>query len=543
METVTAASRWKALEQFRSTPLRRAIDCSQLTIPSLIPESDQNYGSPQTNNKLPSLYQGVGSRGVAGLSAKLLLSLYPPNQPFFRLVIDKAKVETQLAQAGDDAEEFMSVLDEKLAVFERQIMQQMDELQARPALFEAVRHLIVGGNALLHVGQDSIRMFGLRSYVVDRDPEGNVTELVIKEHVSRQHVPVTMSKEERESDEPVDIYTHVTMSPEEDRVDWYQEYDGRKLAGTTGFSKTEANPYIVLRLHRIAGESFGRGIVEEAIGDLQSLEQLSKAIVQGSLLAAKAVGLVNPNGTTRADAVANAENGALVAGNAADVEFVTVDKNADFATALQTMQIIEKRLNFVFLNNEAATRDASRVTAEEIRLMATQLESGLGGTYSVLAHELQLPLIKRVMHIMGVQGSLPEIPGGLIQPVVQTGLEAIGRGNDKARLTNFIQTIGAALGPEALTRYVKPSELIRRFAASDGIDAAGLVKSAEELQLEQARQQQLMLEEQLAQGVIQGGATAAANPQATGSQGSQAAPRNRRQPTGGGAPTGAVTAA
>ena len=511
MKTVTAASRWKSLEQLRSTPLRRAIDCSKLTIPSCIPESDQNYGSlPQTYNKLPSLYQGAGASGVSNLSSKIGLALYPPNQPFFKLVLDKAKVQQQLAQMGDDASEIISQLDLKLASYERQIMQKLDELQARPAIAEAIRHLVIGGNAMLHVGKDSIRMFGLRSYVVDRDPEGHVRELVIREQVSREFLPVTTSnKEEGAEEEFCDVYTHVTMDPDEDRCEWYQEYDGRRLQAQSGFSKMDACPYLILRLHRVAGEAFGRGIVEEALGDLQSLESLSQAIVQGSLIAAKAVALVNPNGTTRADAISRAENGAVVAGNAADVEFLTVAKNSDFATALQTMQMIEKRLNFVFLNNEAATRDASRVTAEEIRLMATQLESGLSGTYSVLAHELQLPLVKRVMHIMGVDGALPAMPKGLIEPVVQTGLEAIGRGNDKARLTNFIQTIGAALGPEALMQYVDPSELIRRFAASDGIDTDGLVKTDDDLQNEQAQQQQLMLEEQLAQGAIANGATTA----------------------------------
>jgi len=519
MSQVTAASRWKHLERLRSTPLRRAIDCSKLTIPSCIPESDQNYGAYEQNyNKLPSLYQGVGSRGVAGLTSKISLALYPPNQPFFRLVMDKARIERQLAQMGDEAKEIESQLDLKLASYERMVMQKLDELQARPALFEAIRHLIIGGNALLHVGQDSVRMFGLRSYVVDRDPEGNVRELVIREQVSPEFLPVTSTQKEKESQELCDLYTHCTMDPDEDRCEWFQEYDGRKLQGQTGFSKMDACPFIVCRLHRTAGEAFGRGIVEEALGDLQSLESLSQAIVQGSLIAAKAVALVNPNGTTRADAISRAENGAVVAGNAADVEFLQVQKSTDFATALQTMQIIEKRLNFVFLNNEAATRDASRVTAEEIRLMATQLEAGLGGTYSVLAHELQLPLIKRVMHIMGRDGSLPDMPKGLIEPVVQTGLEAIGRGNDKARLTNFIQTIGASLGPEALTQYVNPTELIRRFAASDGIDTEGLVRSDVELQNEQAQQQQLLLEQQLAQGAIANGATTA-SPITPGPQG------------------------
>ena len=45
---------------------------------------------------------------------------------------------------------------------------------------------------------------------------------------------------------------------------------------------------------------------------------------------------------------------------------------------------------------------------------------------------------------------------------------------------------------------INPSELIRRFAASDGIDIAGLVKSEEELQAQQSQQQRVALEQQLA---------------------------------------------
>ena len=43
---------------YRSIYLRRAIDCSQLTIPSLIPESDENYQTgAEPYNRLRSLYQ------------------------------------------------------------------------------------------------------------------------------------------------------------------------------------------------------------------------------------------------------------------------------------------------------------------------------------------------------------------------------------------------------------------------------------------------------------------------------------------------------
>lgn len=506
----TAQARFDDLSMYRSIYLRRAIDCSQLTIPSLIPESDENYQTgAEPYNRLLSLYQGVGARGVSSISAKLLLALYPPSQPFFRLVIDKAQIENYMEQTGTQQEDLLSQLDVALSSVERQILTRLDKLQTRPALFEAIKHLIVGGNALLYVSPDNVRMWSLRSYVVDRDPEGNVSEIVIKETVSDKYLPEnTKPKEDTASgkDKANNVYTHVKFDKQQDRVEWHQEYMGKTVRGSQGFSRIDNCPYLCLRLHKIAGESYGRSLCEEAIGDLNSLESLSKAVVEGSLISAKAMFLVNPNGVTRADSLARAENGAIVAGNAADVEALQVGKAADMSVALQTMQLLERRLSFTFLMNESVQRDAERVTAEEIRLMAEQLESGLAGVYSMLSQELQLPLIKRVLFLMEQAGEIPPIPVDLVDPQITTGLEAIGRGNDKQRLTNFLQVTTAALGPEQMMSLINPSELVRRFAASDGIDIAGLVKTEQELQAQQSQQERLALEQQLASNAVSAGA-------------------------------------
>ena len=237
------------------------------------------------------------------------------------------------------------------------------------------------------------------------------------------------------------------------------------------------------------------------------------AIVQASLIMSKAVFLVNPNGVTRADVLARAEAGAVVAGNAADVEALQIGKSQDLSVALQTVQMLEKRIGFTYLANEAVQRDAERVTAQEIKMLAEQLESGLAGVYTMLSQELQLPLIRRVMFLMEKDGEIPPVPAGLVNPQITTGLDAIGRGNDKARLTNFIQVVAGTLGPEIMMQYLNPSELIRRFAASDGIEVTGLIKTEEELQAEQSQAQQLQLEQQLAQGQIDGGAVQPPTPQ------------------------------
>ena len=51
----------------------------------------------------------------------------------------------------------------------------------------------------------------------------------------------------------------------------------------------EKCPFIVLRLFRVAHEAYGRSFCEDLLGDLKSLEYLSKAIVEGSAAAAKII--------------------------------------------------------------------------------------------------------------------------------------------------------------------------------------------------------------------------------------------------------------
>ena len=54
-----------------------------------------------------------------------------------------------------------------------------------------------------------------------------------------------------------------------------------------------------LRFSTVDGEDYGRGRVEEFLGDLKSLEALSQAIIEGSAAAAKVVFTVSPSATTK----------------------------------------------------------------------------------------------------------------------------------------------------------------------------------------------------------------------------------------------------
>jgi hypothetical protein len=491
----TAESRYRYLEPEKSLYLDRAIECSKYTLPTLITDNDRSSGK-QVYNKITTTFQGLGARGVNNLAAKLLIALLPPNQAFFRLSVDDIKLQQEL----DNFKELQSEFEQKLSLMERAVMRNIEESGDRTALFEALKHLIIGGNALLYVTEKGTRVYPLKSFVLNRDPEGNILEVVVREEVNPEVLPEGLAPKNQDGnllDKSVFLYTYIDWDYAKDRCKWYQEAYGKRI-GKEGSVPIEKAPWIPLRLYRVAHEAYGRSFCEELLGDLKSLEYLSKAIVEGSAAAAKIIFLCNPNGTTRPDSLARAANGSIVAGNPNDVAPLQMQKQADLTVALNTIARIEQRLSFAFLLNsaiQAGAQGRDRVTAEEIRMVAQELEAGLGGVYSILSVELQLPLVKRKMALMEKSGSLPKLPKDVVTPRITTGLDALGRGNDKAKLIEFISTLAQTMGPEVMGKFVNNRELITRLAASDGLDTYKLIKSDEQL-MEEEQQQAMMMQAQ-----------------------------------------------
>ena len=484
----TAAGRYAQLQSSRSTFDREAKDSSKLTIPSLIPESTVG-----TKAKIKTPFQAVGARGVNSLASKLLFALLPPSTAFFKLSIDSLELLKQ-GQEGLETE-----IDKGLRTIETALMNEIEISNDRVAMFEALKHLIVGGNVLLYLTDDGLKVYPLSKFVCKRDAVGNVLEIITQESVHPNALPEEFLEQikkkenydEKMMDSDLDIYTYVKRV--NDDFMWYQECKGEKIPGTDGRSKVDVSPWITLRFVRIDGEDYGRGYVEEYRGDLISLEALIQAIIEGAAASAKTLFLVNPNGVTRAATLAKAPNGAIREGSAADISVMQVNKGADFNVSFSAIQRIESRLEYAFLMARSVQRDAERVTAAEVTMMANELENSLGGIYSILTQEFQLPYLKRRMHMLVRSGKAPKLPEKIVKPKIVTGVQGLGRGNDRNKLVEFIGTVSQALGPDIMRQYMNVDEAIKRLANSIGIDTANLVKTQEEIQAEQQALQQQQL--------------------------------------------------
>ncbi len=485
----SAEGLYTSLEGKRYQYLDRARSSAKLTLPYVMP--DDGFGS---HSRLETPFQGIGARGVNNLASKLLLALLPPNAPFFRLAVD----EYGLQQEGAPPE-LVTEIEKSLQQIEESFMEEVSRGTYRTAIHEALKQLIVTGNALLYVPDDGgVRVFHLDRFCVERDPMGNVLYICTKETLSYMSLTPEMKEvcgHHEGSEDDVNLYTAVCRQEKGWKV--WQEINGNVIPKSEGFYGLDKNPFIPLRFTRIDGEDYGRGYVEEYLGDLQSLEALTQAIVEGSAAASKVLFLVNPNGTTRAKTLADSPNGAITQGNAQDVTTLQVNKFNDFRVAQETINVIKDRLGHAFLLTSGTVRQAERVTAEEIRMLGMELESALGGLYSLLSSEMQLPLVNRLMEVMNKKNKLPKIPKDVVKPIIITGVEALGRGNDLQKLDLFLAGAAQVVGPEAIAQFVKVSEYFKRRAISLGIKTDGLVKSEEEMAMEAQQAQQMQMAEKL----------------------------------------------
>ena len=495
---MNARERYDSLTSDRSQFLDTAVECSKLTLPYLI-QDDLNLKINHRNLITP--WQSVGAKAVVTLAAKLMLALLTPQTSFFKQQVRDDKLGDELPK------EVRSELDLSFSKIERMTMDYIAASSDRVVVHQALKHLIVGGNALVFMGKDGLKHFPLNRYVVNRDGNGNVLEIVTKELISRKVLGVELPDPEPNNvaggnsgsdGEDVEVYTYVKLDGKSGRWIWHQEADDKILANSRSTAPKSASPWLVLRFNTVDGEDYGRGRVEEFLGDLRSLEGLSQALVEGSAAAAKVVFLVSPSSTTKPQTIAQAGNGAIVQGRPEDVAVIQVGKTADFATAANMAQQLERRIAEAFM--QLNIRQSERTTAEEVRLTQLELEQQLGGIFSLLTIEFLIPYLNRTLLILQRSKEIPAIPKDLVRPQIVAGVNALGRGQDRESLTQFVGTIAQALGPEALLKYINPSEAIKRLAAAQGIDVLNLVKTEQELQQEmqmaqQAAQQQALTEQ------------------------------------------------
>ena len=460
---------------------------SELTLPYLFADSSFSSSSNYTD-KISQSYCG---RLINTLKAKMGMSLLPPSTASFRLEPNKEAL-MQISQGDPD---FMAEVYAKISGVTNQITKEIEAQQIRDTLFDLLLQLIAVGCVVMEkIENDGIMIHTLRNFAVDLDARGEPRALCVLEKKKDLPEGITATEEKDE----YNLYTLVEKNFEDGK--WYvtqsieDEIVGSELKYTD-----DTVPFQYIGWNWTTGDKYHRSYAEDYYEDMEQYNSLAGLITKGSIVASKVLILVDERGNrTRMADVADSENGAIINGRADDITAFQLQKNFDFQVPMERLQDLQKNLASAFLMNESVTRDAERVTAQEIRFMAQELEtSSLSGVYSKLSKKVSKRIVKWIMNELKID--FKEVSINVI-----TGLDALGRSQEAQKLDALVMRMAQM----NLAHYLNEGELIQRYAAFEGIDVTGLIKTptqvAQEQQQAQAQQQEAMAAEAMMQSAGSG---------------------------------------
>lgn len=499
-------SLWLSEDAERQTVLKRARRYAALTDPSMLPPLGQTKDAD-----LPENYQSLGTYGLANLSGKVMLDVFPLTQPWveFRLSPEIRYDERIRPEAIAEAEDRLLVWELTIqAMLESSGIRNLGRTNRLPYSFHnsmrTVSKYCLGlGNGAYHFTDDyQVRPFRADNWVCLRDSAGNLIHAIFRETIDPLDLPEDQRSrvdwEQGQLDKPArermeTLYTHVEWQPLSKNWTVTQE-----VRAATIYEKDETvNPYIIVPFNLVEGESYGRGYVETISSDLRMHDHIRQRFADWMVLATKMHPLIDQSSMVRPGDFQKPNGTPIICrvsgGQQQDIGMFRAEKTNDISVAVSMDQGIHAELSRAFLLDSAFGRDAERVTAYERSQVAQELQGAMGMLYATFADGLQKPLLARVIHQIARDRILPPLPNRGVEATTLTGLSAISRQADAARVLEFASVV-ANFG-ELAAGKIDYGVLIDILARKQAIYEPGLIKSNEQLAQErqEAMQQQLAL--------------------------------------------------
>lgn len=501
-------SRFQTLSSSADQYMDRAENFALWTLPHVFPRDTTQKGSTQ----LAATQDSVGAQCVNTMANKLVTTLYPPAMPFVRLTASAEELGeiTAAAKAGDpDAITIQNTLDSILSDKERQVVRELNYSTFRTEATMAAKLLLVTGNALMYIPEKRgtrrtpVRTYTLRDYRIVRDVSGTVIEIIVRDRKAlgtfSQEVRDTLiaaradKGKNNNSDAEITLYTQAFLGID-GKYHLRQSADSVPLDSTATWSADEL-PWIPLTWNRLPGEDYGRGLVEDYAGAFNAIYNLTDALITAVGVYANLQVFVRPDSGVDIDAVNKAEPGTFHYGDPEGVAALHLINPQDVQMLYTGLDRYTRQVSQAFLLGSGLVRDAERVTAEEIRYNALELEMAHGGVYSRFAEEWQLRVATLMFNRLDTK--IGTFNGVDIVPEIITGVESLSRAGDLDNFRMWVTDLTALQAvPDEIRAKISPERLMGYCASRRGVPYEQIIKTPQEQQAEmqqaQMQQQQLM---------------------------------------------------
>ncbi len=452
---------WTVMDNEKGDLVRRSEEYARWTIPYICPEDDTE-GSEQDKADV-----AIGPRLVNHLANKVVDTMFPHDRPFFAIALTPEMRQKLRKDLGEEQEaQFAEAVRTETAAVEEVAMRKLQLTQYRPQAVEAVKHKIITGNVVLKRMPDNTRVvYGIKDFCIRRDVAGKYTHVLLRDCKTMSSLPKDLQQRVKnvhtEYDDDTECTLYTEYKKEGNRWRMRQAVDDVLIDKGTAYRPVDL-PILPMVWNLARGDNYGRGLVEDHTTAFHEIDVLTKAMLDMVGVMADIKFLVDPASVLDIVELNNSPRGSYHQGREGDITTPTQQRRLEVQATLEIIRGLERELAQAFLLNSAGVRDAERVTAEEIRFIAMELESAFGGLYSRLALEWQKHEAEYAVSQINFDTDLGDSRLSTFEVVVTTGLESLSR---EGQLDNLRRAVADLQMLDAVPEDVRVTINKEKFAS------------------------------------------------------------------------------
>lgn len=509
------AARFVTDDATRTESLERARLCAALTKPPYLPPKSRVSGT-----KFPEAYQSIGSWGVTNFVGAMHAATFPAGLPWFSFSLppeieNNPNIPDRRKQDMlNDLFAFQVTLQ---ALIDSSHLDDSENGNVRPAAFfsrqySSMTSLAITGDTLDFItDQYRIKRFRRDKYVTKRDDCGDILYHVTSESVDPLGSLTPLQREKAKiKDTDLKEYVCDRMMPMHTMVEWQpithtfvirQEVNG----WVVNTSQEPVSPYLSVPYELCDGDDYGVGFVEQNLGDLRSVNNLEKRMLEFAAMCSKFHFLPDQNcqvdrNDLKGDSGTVIEGTRMVGGVCQDLGVLKIDKASDFSVVDKTITRKYASLARNMLIESEITPQRERTTAFQVSRVVAQLQSATGGMSSTIQDEKHIPLIRRLTYMARRDNILEKWPDKSVHVQTLTGLAAIAKQSRLGNLLGAMDVLGR-ISPNIVQRIDEQTMIDTVFRYS-GVHEPGFIK--DDAQMEKERQAAIAAHIQTEAGVAAG---------------------------------------
>lgn len=501
-------STWDAMDAQKGDLVSRSEQYSAWTLPGLC-SSTLNASEQEVS------FVEIGPALVNNLANHIADVMFPTDQPFFTIGLSPKSLwnmrqETGAEDMGEGADPISDAMDsvrEEFVFVEGYAMSALNIPMYRTRAVEALKHTIVTGNTVIRRVDKERIVYGVKDFCVERMYDGTVFRLILRDSMRvaaapqeiRDRIKADGQAHAYPDDATISLFTYYELK--NNRYHQRQSYDHWELEDSKKSYRLADRPFVDIPWSLTSGEHYARGLVEENRRVFNSLDKTTEALYDITGIACDIKLLVNPSSNLNVHELNRSPRGSYHSGKEGDISAQQGIKLQDYQIMVNRIEMLERRLSQVFLLASGGVRDAERVTAEEIRQHANELERAFGGLYSRLALTWQMSEAEWALNNIA-----PDVDLDLMEIRIVTGMESLSREgqlnnfrlamSDLALVANIPESLQDVMNPRKLANYIFQQRRInpKEFAYT----VEQMKKMQEERAAMQNQQQQAAIGQEMA---------------------------------------------